>query len=292
MSEARDERVVLRGLTFHYRDWGGHGQPLVLLHGLASTSHIWDLVAPLLADRFRVLAPDQRGHGESDKPEDGYDFDSVSADLDSFLSALGLEAPVLVGHSWGGNVAVHYAAHKPEVPKALVLVDGGFLELSSWPGMTWERVERELAPPDFSGFTVDRLLAEAPRWELGPIWGPAVERAVLANFFVDADGTIRPRLRREHHMRILRAIWEHRPSALYERVTCPVLLIAAAPPSPHARDSFMRAKRQGVAAAERLLSRCRVVWMEETVHDVPLHRPRELAQAIAEFVSGDLSLTR
>ena len=64
----RDLTVGLDGMPFHYRDWGGAGQPIVLLHGLASTCHIWDLVAPILRRAFRVVALDQRGHGESGKP--------------------------------------------------------------------------------------------------------------------------------------------------------------------------------------------------------------------------------
>ena len=62
----RDEWVTLDGLSFHCLDWGGSGQTLLLLHGLASTCHIWDMVAPILAQNHRVLALDQRGHGETD----------------------------------------------------------------------------------------------------------------------------------------------------------------------------------------------------------------------------------
>ena len=70
----RDEWVTVDGLSFHYRDWGGSGQPLLLLHGLASTCHIWDMVAPILAENHAVIALDQRGHGESAKPHHGFDF--------------------------------------------------------------------------------------------------------------------------------------------------------------------------------------------------------------------------
>ena len=74
----KDKYASANGLRLHYRDWGGSGQPLVLLHGLASTCRIWDLVAPILAEDFSVVALDQRGHGLSDKPDHGYDFASVS----------------------------------------------------------------------------------------------------------------------------------------------------------------------------------------------------------------------
>ena len=60
----QDKWMTVNGLDFHYRDWGGSGRSLVLLHGLASTCHIWDLVAPILSQDYSVVALDQRGHGE------------------------------------------------------------------------------------------------------------------------------------------------------------------------------------------------------------------------------------
>ena len=90
----RDRFLQLNGERFHYREWSTRGAPLVLLHGLASQSHIFDRVAPMLTDEFRVVAFDQRGHGESFKPDDGYDFATVSADLVAFLDALKIKRAI------------------------------------------------------------------------------------------------------------------------------------------------------------------------------------------------------
>ena len=77
------------GVTLRARDWGGGGQPLVLLHGLASNARIWDGVAPrLVGAGLRVVALDLRGHGESDQPDDGYDFASVGQYVSSALAGL------------------------------------------------------------------------------------------------------------------------------------------------------------------------------------------------------------
>ena len=92
MPTPSDCYIDLRGLPFHYRDWGGTGRPVLLLHGLASTCHIWDLVAPLLAEEFRVVALDQRGHGLSAQVEDGYDFATVSGDAAAFIKSSGMGA--------------------------------------------------------------------------------------------------------------------------------------------------------------------------------------------------------
>jgi pimeloyl-ACP methyl ester carboxylesterase len=112
--------LTVDGLSFHYRDWGGTGQPLLLLHGLASTCHIWDMVAPILAQDYCVIALDQRGHGESAKPNEGYDFASVSKDVLGFTAQLGWDNPMVVGHSWGGSVALEMAVRAPESVKGMV----------------------------------------------------------------------------------------------------------------------------------------------------------------------------
>src|SRR5688572_15352097 len=159
------EVVLPSGLKLSYRDWGGAGTTVLLLHGLASSSRIWDFVAPILRARFRVLALDQRGHGRSDRPDSSFDFGTYVADLVGLLEELGLERSVLVGHSWGGNVALQFAVDRPEQAAGLVLVDGGFLELSARPGWTWERVEQELAPPRLDGLFVADLLGRVSQGE-------------------------------------------------------------------------------------------------------------------------------
>jgi len=283
--------VTLRGLRFHYREYSppqdeGPRRALVLLHGLASNSRWWSLVGPLLARRFRVLALDQRGHGESDKPDTGYDFASVVGDLAAFVDTLELERPVVVGHSWGGNVALEYAATDPERPAGLVLVEGGYLEISARPGMTWERAEQMLAPPDLTHLTPQELVTMAKQWELGPIWSDEVEAALLGNFEATEDGGIRPRFSRANHMQVVRALWEQRPSELCPKVRCPVLVAAAEREGEGRVREWMELKREGIARAERLLRDCHVRWFADSIHDLPLQRPQELAHAIEEFVLG------
>ncbi len=286
----REQFFSLDGLRFHAIDWGGPAPParsLVLLHGLASQAHIWDLVAPRLAEWASVVALDQRGHGLSDKPDDGYDFASVTRDLDRFLDAAHIERPVLVGHSWGGNVALDYAAQRPERVAALVFVDGGFLEIGA--RMDWPVAEKALEPPNLASVPLAAFLPNLRTW-LGPAWGEAVESIVLHNFEILPDQTIRPRLRKANHMLVVRALWEHRPSQLYEKVRCPALVIPAIQPGPHdARAQELIAdKREAVTLAGQRLVKSKTIWMEDTLHDIPLHRPQALAQAIAEFVATEV----
>ena len=280
----KDEWVEVDRLKLHYRDWGGAGQPIVLLHGLASTCRIWDLVAPVLSDGFRVVALDQRGHGQSDKPDLGYDFDSVVGDLHGFAVALGLERPVVVGHSWGADVALDYAVAHPGLAKGLCFVDGGTFEISSGKGMTLERAKEELAPPDFTGWTMEELKERSRSWQRGRLATRRAREIMLANFEVLEDKTVRARLRRENHMRLIEAMWSHRPSQLYGRVKCPVLLM----PARQRGEQNPRARRfrreEGIALATRLLPKSKTVWLENSVHDVPLQRPKLVARTIGDHI--------
>ncbi len=279
---ARDKWLELRGLKFHYRDWGGHSVKMVLLHGLSSQSHIYDLVAPRLAEDFHVVALDQRGHGESDKPSDGYDFANVTDDLVAFLDAMQWKRAIIVGHSWGGNVALEFGARHPDRVAALVFIDGGFLDIQARPEMTWERTEKELAPPNFVGTLVTKFKAMIQDYA-GKLWTQDVENVILNNFEILPDQTIRPRLSYDNHMKILRSMWEQRPKQLYPKIECPVLIVPAL--SPMSDDqSFNKVKRPAVEAARKGIAQCEVVWFKETVHDVPLHRPRKLAGVITRFV--------
>jgi pimeloyl-ACP methyl ester carboxylesterase len=286
---AVDRSVKLRGLRFHYREYGADGagvQPIVLLHGVASNAKIWITVGPKLGERNRAYAPDQRGHGESDKPDNGYDFASVVEDVSAFIDELKLIRPVIVGHSWGGSVALEFAATHPDSVAGLVLVDGGFMELSARPGMTWERAEKELAPPVLTHLTPEQLIAGAMKWELGNIWSDEVQAALVANFDVAEDGTIRPRLRRENHMQVVRALWEHKPSKLAPRVTCPVLFVVAERKAEGRAAEWIAMKREAVARLERRFPDCRVEWFADTIHDIPLQRPDKLAKTIADFAGS------
>ncbi len=281
---AIDKTIGIRGLSFHYREYGEGGRPIVLLHGVASNCRIWITTAPLLGEKFRVYALDQRGHGESAKPDDGYDFDSVVADLAAFIEALEIEQPVVVGHSWGGNVALQYAATHQDQTAGLIMVDGGYIEISARPGATWERAEKEMAPPELTHLTPAQLTEGAKKWRLGELWSDEVEAALMGNFEVTEAGTIRPHLSRANHMQVVRALWDQKPSALFPDVRCPTLFAPAESKATDQAKTWMQMKHEAIERAEGLLEDCQVHWFEDTIHDIPLHRPEALAKTIEEFV--------
>lgn len=284
MPTPNDCYTDLRGLPFHYRDWGGEGREILLLHGLASTCHIWDLVAPRLAEDFRIAALDQRGHGQSAQVDEGYDFATVLADALAFIEHLGWERPIVVGHSWGADVALELAVAHPDRVGGLIFVDGGTIDISSRPGWTMEQARDDMAPPIFTGFTLQMMRERVESGgRFGPNAPPETTEAVLANFRVLEDGTIQSNLRRENHLRIIDALWDHKPRELYPHLKCGTLLLPARQSTPDAHERRFR-REESIGRAESLLPRSKTVWMEDSIHDVPLQRPALVADAIRDHV--------
>ncbi len=124
-----DELIELRGLRFHYRDWASKtpGAPdLVLLHGLTGHARSWDSFAEAMTDRYRVLALDQRGHGETAwAPADQYGIEQMADDLAAFVKAMGLKDFHLLGLSMGGMVTMEYAGRRPPELARCAIIDIG-----------------------------------------------------------------------------------------------------------------------------------------------------------------------
>lgn len=280
---AIDKNIHVNDLRFHYRDWNGKGRGVMLLHGLSSTSHIWDLVAPLLVEDIHVVAMDQRGHGISDKPDSAYTFEETGGDLIALLDALNLDLPVIVGHSWGANVALWAAAHHPDRIGGLVLVDGGIMTPSY---MTWADTQQRLRPPDIDGMLFSDFRAGIVNHAPQNLITPAVEAIFSAIVEIDSDGVISRRLPVEYHMRILRAMWEMNVDLLLTEVQCPVLIL------PCRRDGddadYVKRKEQAVEKAMRLMNDAAVKWLEDTIHDAPLQRPHRIASEVLDFISERL----
>ncbi len=273
----KDESVVAPGgCRLHVRLWPGEGVPFLLLHGLASNCRMWDRTADLLARAgHAVAAVDLRGHGRSDRPAAGYDFATVADDVAAVLDALGWVRPVVVGQSWGGNVAVAFGARHPGRSRGLGLVDGGFIDLGAAPGATWESVSRALRPPDLAGLPTDVLRARIR--SAAPDWSDDAVDAMMTNFETLPDGTVRPWLPLALHMKILRAMWDEPPLRFYPAVREPVLLCVAGRglgAEPH--------HRRAIATARAALPRIAVRWFPHAPHDIHVHDPEGLAGALEE----------
>ncbi len=117
--------LSVKGLRLQCYEWGDPAAPpVLLLHGGSAHSRWWDLLADTLADAYRVIALDLRGHGNSEHAHPpAYRIDDYVDDVAACIDALGLARTILVGHSMGGLVAAAYAARAPQRLMALVIVD-------------------------------------------------------------------------------------------------------------------------------------------------------------------------
>jgi pimeloyl-ACP methyl ester carboxylesterase len=273
-------RVQLRdGVRLHVLRWPGEPDaiPFLLVHGLASNAELWRGVADLLAeDGHAVVAVDLRAHGRSD-PDDHLDHATLSADLVEVAAACGLDRPVVVGQSWGGNLAVELAARHPRAVRSVVGVDGGHLELADR-FATADEAWDVLAPPDWDATPVTwdevvaRVTAATPRWSA------SARAAQLANLAVTADGRVRAILTRDRHRAILGHLHAHRPSQEVPQLTVPVLLT----PVDGSGDGSARARVGG------LVDSCAHVhahWFGDRDHDVHAQAPDEVAAVLRDHAA-------
>jgi pimeloyl-ACP methyl ester carboxylesterase len=276
-------RVDTPRLALSVRDHAG-GEPAILtLHGLASNARWWDLVADRLVPAHRVIAVDLPGHGLSDRPDTGYDFDSVSADLEGVLAGIHHPQPiVVVGHSWGATVALAFGVDHPELTLGVICIDGGAGDLKAHFGPNWEVAERTMRPPALAGITPAMVRAWMDSSPLRDGSDPDAAAEILSGNFEDdgtGAGTLRPRLTLDHHMQIAHHLFDANGFELMAKVQAPMLFIPAGHPG--AEDS---PKVRSIAKARDVLGdRARVVWIDG-VHDLPVQRPSEVAAAISDFV--------
>lgn len=188
-SESTSHTAQVGRVRLRYLDHPGGDPPLVLLHGLSANAHSFGgLVAAGLSPRFRIIAPDLRGRGDSDKPETGYRMADHAADVVGLLDALGLRRVVLGGHSFGALLSIYVAAHFPERVTRVIVIDAS-LELQ--PGVrellrpSLERLEQAVPSADEY---LGRIRA-APY--LQGIWNPELEAYYRAEIRESSDGTAR-----------------------------------------------------------------------------------------------------
>ena len=265
-----------------YLDWGGDGEPLLALHGLASSSHWYDLVAPHLQTKYHVIAPDQRGHGKTTQADSGYDWQTLAADAIALLDTLNISSASVFGHSWGATVALNIAARFPDRVTHLGLLDGGFSSNPTSMG-TWEEFKGRAKPRDVSG-TREEFLSRL-REQLSFCWNDHVERIVQTMVYEDKSGQINDILRPDNHQQVMRAMWEEPAASVYSNVSCPTILIPARPTRRRANSERALLKQEAVKYADQTINNCQVEWILETVHDIGYHKPQELSRIMEDFLN-------
>jgi pimeloyl-ACP methyl ester carboxylesterase len=278
----RDETVTLDGLRFHYRDWGDPAAPaVVLLHAYTQHARTWDTVARSLAQRFRVLALDHRGFGESEWASDYHELRLVG-DLAGFADALGLGAFSAVGFSMSASTAVTYALLYPDRVRRLVLLEG-FTEGDEQGDEPWIQAMRDhmgrlrSLPESFASFeeavaAFRPLAPHAAEEELRHWMGGGLRQRPDVHWDWRSD----PALRGPGQLGRLNAPQDVLRRRLAQ-VTCPMLLLAGA-------ESWMVESTHRMAQRN---PRARTVIVPEAGHWVPLDNPRGFLVAVNGFLTAE-----
>ena len=282
-----EHRATIGELDVRYLEWMPDGDPqttpILALHGLASSANWYERLAGRLSRQYRVIAPDQRGHGQTTQAPSGYDWQTLASDAIRFLDHLGIEGAAVLGHSWGGNVAINVASRFPSRVSGLVMIDGGFLDGHLLPDASWELFRNRFRPRDVSGDRQEFLARLSE--QLDDCWGDDLERIVQTMVYEDEQGQIQDILRPANHAQVLDAMWGEPPSVTLPNILCPTLIVPAGPRPDRAGSEFNRTKTTMVEAAARAVPNNRVHWIPETIHDIGYHKPDELAAVIMEFLA-------
>jgi pimeloyl-ACP methyl ester carboxylesterase len=161
-----DKFAQVNGTRIHYRV-GGQGSPVVLLHGYAQTSHMWNPILGDLAKHHTVIVPDLRGAGDSEKAAGGYDKKNMAKDVHELVRGISAQPATIVGHDIGLMVAYAYAAQYPGDTQKLVLMDAFLPGIGNWKDM-W--LMRDLWHFHFYGPTPEALVAGRERTYFEHFW--------------------------------------------------------------------------------------------------------------------------
>lgn len=221
-------------LRLHYADWGNAEAPhMLLVHGVQDHCHSWDWFADAFADRYHVLAPDLRGHGDSEWVRgSSYHHADYVYDLDQLVRQRALAPAVVVSHSMGGSLAAMYAGVYPECVAALVIIEG----VGLWPGWggpqephqrldEWIRTTRQMAarlPRRYESLDEAYRRMQQANAYLSP---EQVRHLTIHGSHQNEDGSYSWKFDNYTHAWPAFRIPQDDLLALWRRISCPVLLI-------------------------------------------------------------------
>jgi len=247
--------ITINNAEIYYQEHGDSREtPIILIHGSTIDSHTdWDSVIPTLAKQYKVFAPDCRGHGRSNNPNNSYSFRELADDVSAFVGAMGYEKAHIIGHSNGGNVALVTAVEHPEVTQTCI------------PQAANAYVTRYLIEREPVIFDPDRVAREAPAW-----------RDEMIQLHSEVNGQDYWKELLWLTMKEIISEPNYSPTDL-ERVDLPMLVIMGAGDAVNATDEHAQYIAKHVPNAE--------LWIpEETGHNVHQERESEWLEKVLEFL--------
>lgn len=259
--------VVANGIRLHYWRTGGEGKPvLVMAHGITDYGLNWANLAARFEADYDIIMYDARGHGFSAKPGGPYSLATHVEDLVGLVKALGIEKPILMGHSMGGSTVALTAATYPDLPAAVIMEDPPMEEaletltvdiLDDWKGMVAEM-----------NVTSKQELMKNARTKYHPGW-----TAFQYDQWAESKRLVDPNV-----IDILKGNGFGDPRAMFPKITAPTLILKAEPEKEEYR------KRHLEAAA--LLPNGKLIHIEGAGHLIRNDKPLEAEREIRHFLDG------
>ncbi len=271
------------GVEIQLSEWTGEGAAVLCIHGLTSNGRCFDLLAEGLTPAHRVLAPDLRGRGLSDKPDTGYSIDHHARDIAAVIKELGLSKITILGHSLGAYIGLAVTAGWPEMIDRVILVDGG----APLNQEQWANVAEGIKP------SLDRLKQSFPSFEeyVGvlkkfPVFQPWHE--ALDDYFryesEEVDGMVRSRINPQHIEEERTNIVKTDTNVYYPKIKCPVLVLRAT--LGMFSDDDLVLPEPALKALVEALPQTRVINIEGVHHYSLVVQPNETRdRAIQDFLA-------
>lgn len=271
-------RLQVEGGRLEYGVTGKpHAPALLLLHGIRNTKLLFAPILPALAERYRVIAVDIRGHGNS-VSHGSFSFEQIVTDLIQLLEKEQLEQVTVVAASFSAVPAQMLAIREPKRVASLVLLDGGYYSLGDVPGFNREKVVERLSTTRFSSVEeAERQFAERYGTRVMP------EGWMRDELLKREDGSYGYRLPGEAFSAYFQEYSIHCQPELFQQLTCPVLLLLA-------DDSLLSKEeqqfhRQAVATYQRIVKQAKVKMIPEAQHLLMVTHPKETVNEIHDFLS-------
>jgi pimeloyl-ACP methyl ester carboxylesterase len=283
MSGPHSRFFVSQGLRLHCADWGNEGaSPILLVHGGRDHCRSWDAIARALAPHFHVMAPDLRGHGDSDWTRGGsYSLTEYVYDLSRLVRHVGAQQVAIIGHSMGGMVGLIYAATFPDQVSGLVVLDGVTVMPNTKSGSAHERIAKWVGQLDDLEYREPRRYATieqaAAQMRVYNKRLPPELALHLATFGVrrNADDTYSWKFDPYQRARAPHRLSSEDHVSLWSRIICPVLLL-------HAEESFLKSSE--TAGLAKYFQNARAETISGAGHWLHHDKPKEVLRAIRAFL--------
>ena len=271
MTTWQANKVEVDGVHLHVTRSGGNKPALVLVHGVTDDGLCWGPVASVLEANFDVIMIDARGHGGSDAPESGYDLLTLANDLHGVIQALGLEKPIVIGHSLGAVTTLVMSALYPNTPRAIALED---------PPAWWVKTpDSDFLPRStfirdwilgLKTQTREQILADGR--VQNPLWSES-ELEPWANSKVSVSAHAMKEIFSSNHSAGI--VWDE----LLPRITCPALVITA----DLSRGAALTPT--GVDALKALVPQLQVKHIEGAGHSIRREQFAQYMQVLQNYLS-------